>query len=239
VTGLPRPLVVLGTGGFARETVQLLRAHPACGPGGGSYAVIGLLDDDPRRHGTTIGGVPVLGPAELASEHAAGGAMVLACVGNPGAPGSRQGLVTRLHLPDEAWATVIHPLASISSDSTVGAGSVLHAGVVLTAAVRLGRHVVVMPHVVLTHDDVVADAVTFGAGVCLAGAVTVGEAAYVGSGALVREHRTIGAGAVVGMGSVVLRDVPPGETWAGNPARPLSPSAGAESARSSMQEAAL
>jgi serine acetyltransferase len=38
---------------------------------------------------------------------------------------------------------------------------------------------------------------------------------------MVREHVTVGAGSVVGMGSVVLRDVPAGEVWAGNPARRL------------------
>jgi sugar O-acyltransferase (sialic acid O-acetyltransferase NeuD family) len=214
-------LVVVGAGGFARETVQLLRTHPACGPGGESYAVTGFLDDDPRREGTMVDGLPVLGPAGLAAEHAQRGGAALACVGNPGAPESRQRLVARLALPVEAWATVVHPLAAVSADSTVGAGSVLHAGVVLTAAVQVGRHVAVMPHVVITHDDVIEDAATFGAGVRLAGGVTVGEAAYVGSGALVRENRRIGAGALVGMGSVVLRDVPPGQTWAGNPARPL------------------
>ena len=30
---------------------------------------------------------------------------------------------------------------------------------------------------------------------------------------------TVGAWSLVGMGSVVLHDVPPGEVWAGNPAR--------------------
>ena len=223
MTRFPRPLLVVGAGGFARETVQLLRAHPACGPSGESYAVTGFLDDDPCREGTAVDGVPVLGPAGLAADHAARGGAVLACVGNPGAPESRQRLVARLGLDEESFATVVHPLASVSPDSAVGAGSVLHAGVVLTAAVRVGRHVAVMPHVVLTHDDVVEDAVTFGAGVRLAGGVTVGAAAYVGSGALVRESRRIGAGALVGMGSVVLHDVPPGQTWAGNPARPLTP----------------
>ena len=222
MTRSPRPLLVVGAGGFARETVQLLRAHPACGPGGESYAVTGFLDDDPRREGTAVDGIPVLGPAGAAAEHAARGGAVLACVGNPGAPESRQRLVARLALPDEAWATVVHPSAAVSPDSSVGAGSVLHAGVVLTAAVRVGRHVAVMPHVVLTHDDVVEDAATFGAGVRVAGGVTVGETAYVGSGALVREHRSIGAGSVVGMGSVVLHDVPPGQIWAGNPARRLT-----------------
>jgi sugar O-acyltransferase (sialic acid O-acetyltransferase NeuD family) len=213
--------VVVGAGGFARETVQLVRSHPAVGPGGAAYEVIGFLDDDARRHGTWIDGTPVLGPADQARDHVAAGAAVLVCVGNPGAPGSRRALVTRLDLPDEAFATVVHPLAGVSGDSSVGAGSVLHAGVVLTAAVRVGRHVAVMPQVVLTHDDVIGDAATFGAGVRLAGGVTVGESAYLGSGALVREGRRVGAGAVLGMGSVALDDVPAGEVWAGVPARRL------------------
>jgi serine acetyltransferase len=38
---------------------------------------------------------------------------------------------------------------------------------------------------------------------------------------MVRENLTIGAGAVIGMGSVVLADVPDGQTWAGVPARKL------------------
>jgi len=216
-----RPLLVIGAGGFARETAQLLRRHPAAGPDGERYRVAGFLDDDPRQHGTLVDGVPVLGSSELAADHVARGGAALACVGNPGARTSRQALVDRLDLPDEAWATVLHPLASVSPDSVVGAGSVLHAGVVLTAAVHLGRHAAVMPQVVLTHDDEIGDAVTFGAGVRLAGGVTVGQAAYLGSGALVREGRRIGAAALVGMGSVVLSDVPPAQIWAGNPARPL------------------
>jgi sugar O-acyltransferase (sialic acid O-acetyltransferase NeuD family) len=221
VSGAARPLFVVGAGGFARETVQLVRAYPACGPRGERFEVAGFLDDDPRRHGTRVDGLPVLGSSDHARELAARGHALLVCVGNPGVPASRQRLVARLGLSDEAYATVVHPLAAVSPDSSVGAGSVLHAGVVLTAAVRLGRHAAVMPHVVLTHDDEVADAVTFGAGVRLAGGVVVGDAAYLGSGAMVREGRRIGAGAVVGMGAVVLRDVPPGQTWAGNPARPL------------------
>jgi sugar O-acyltransferase (sialic acid O-acetyltransferase NeuD family) len=219
----PRPLVVVGAGGFARETVQLLRQHPAVGPRGAAYAVTGFLDDDADRHGTVVDGTTVLGPTELAREHAERGAALLVCVGNPGAPTSRRSLVARLELPDEAYATVVHPLASVAPDCEVGVGSVLHAGVVLTAAVRLGRHAAVMPQVVLTHDDVVGDSVTFGAGVRLAGGVTVGDAAYLGSGALVREGRRIGAAAVVGMGSTVLNDVPAGEVWAGSPARRLRP----------------
>jgi acetyltransferase-like isoleucine patch superfamily enzyme len=45
--------------------------------------------------------------------------------------------------------------------------------------------------------------------------------ATIGSGATVLGGITIGEGAIVGAGAVVTRDVGPGETVAGNPARPL------------------
>ena len=129
----------------------------------------------------------------------------------------------RLGLPDSRLATVVHPTVVLPDAASVGAGTVLLAGVVLTTAVSVGRHVAVMPHVVCTHDDVIDDFATLGAGVRLAGHVRIGAGAYVGSGALVREGLTVGDGALVGMGAVVLHDVPPGQTWAGVPARRLPP----------------
>lgn len=49
----------------------------------------------------------------------------------------------------------------------------------------------------------------------------VERGASIGSGATILGGVTIGAGALVGAGAVVTRDVAPGATVAGNPARPL------------------
>lgn len=206
-------VLLVAASGLAREALAVLDAR--------GERAIGVLDDDPARHGATIGdGVPVLGGLDLVREHP--DAALLVCAGRGVA---RRAIVERLATLDVdagRFATLVHPDVRIPASCRVGVGSVLLAGVVLTADVRLGDHVVVMPNVTMTHDDVVADYATLTAGVSLAGDVVVGAAAYLGMNAAVREHVRIGAGATVGMGAAVLTDVPAGETWAGVPARRLT-----------------
>ncbi|WP_084700099.1 NeuD/PglB/VioB family sugar acetyltransferase [Streptacidiphilus anmyonensis] len=206
-------LLIVGAGGFARETAQAARA--ADGPD----AVLGHLDDDAARHGTEVDGVPVLGGSELV--HAHPDAPVVVCVGNPRDWAGRARLVRRLGLPEQRYATVIHPTAAVADSASVGPGSVLLAHCALTAAVRLGAHVAVMPQVVLTHDDIVGDFATIASGVRLGGGVEVGVGAYVGAGALVREGVSVGAWSQLGLGALLLDDLPAGEVWIGSPARRL------------------
>ena len=203
-----KDLVIVGAGGFARET-----AAAAMG-----WRVLGFADDDPALHGTVRSGLPILGAVDSVIGM---DASVVVCVGNPRDYAARRKIVERLGLPDSRYATVVHPAASVGTGSVVGPGSVLLAGTVLTADVVVGSHVAVMPHAVLTHDDRVADYATIASGVRLGGGAVLETGAYVGAGALIREGVTVGAGSLVGMGSVVLHDVPPGQIWAGNPARKL------------------
>lgn len=47
----------------------------------------------------------------------------------------------------------------------------------------------------------------------------IGHDVWIGNYVLVKQGVKIGNGAVIGMGSVVTKDVPPYEVWAGNPAK--------------------
>ena len=213
MTAAPQPLLLLGAGGFARETAETVRAINAVRP---TWSLLGFLDDDPAKHGTDVMGVPVLGPMDLA--HDRPDARVVICAGRPDNYVSRFRIARRLELDDARFACIVHPSCSIGESCTVGPGTVLLAQVVLTADVTVGRHVAVMPQVVVTHDARVDDFATLSAGVRLGGGCHIGEGAYVGSAACVRENRTVGSWAMLGMASVVTRDVPANRLWYGSPA---------------------
>jgi sugar O-acyltransferase (sialic acid O-acetyltransferase NeuD family) len=209
-----RPLLIVGAGGFGRETAEGDRAAEEERP---RWDLLGFLDDDPMLQGQEVEGIPVVGP--LSAVERLADAMLVVSVGHPGNYYARQRIVRRLALDPSRYATIVHPAAVVPPSAELGRGTVLLATVVATTGVRIGAHVAVMPGVVLTYDDSVADYATLGAGVRLAGGVRIREGAYVGAGALVREHRTVGAWALVGMGAVVTDDVPAREVWAGVPAR--------------------
>lgn len=100
-------------------------------------------------------------------------------------------------------------------------GACLSPFVTMTSNIRIGRCFHANLYSYVEHDCVIGDFVTFAPGAKVNGNVTIGDHAYIGSGAIIRQGVMIGAGAIVGMGAVVIRDVPPGVTVVGNPAKPL------------------
>ncbi len=209
-----RRLVLVAAGGLAREVLEAVRAAAP-------RREIRVLDDDPSRHGTLLHDVPIIGGLDVVT--ALDDVDVVVCAGHGSV---RRRLVERLlalGVPPGRFATVVHPAARIPASGTIGAGSILLAGVVLTSDVRIGRHVVVMPQATLTHDVEVDDFATICAGVSLGGSVSIGAAAYLGMNACVRQGLRVGADATLGMAAALTKDLPPGETWTGVPARRTTP----------------
>ena len=207
-----RDLVVFGAGGHARELAML--AHDAIAAGG-RWRLQGFLADDPSAHGTSVGGLPVLGGrAWLAARPAPVDVVV-----GVGAPAVRRRIVLGLAALPVRFPTLVHPTVVRSDRVAIGDGVVVAAGCVLTVDIALGAHVHVNRCVTIGHDCVVGDWATLAPAAVLSGAVTVGEGSDVGAGATVVQGRTIGAWSVVGAGAVVVHDLPADCTAVGVPAR--------------------
>lgn len=124
--------------------------------------------------------------------------------------------------------------ARIGADCNVNAHTLVEGEAVLGNRVTLKCGVYVWNGVILEDDVFCGPNATFtndqrprSRQMPSAWAQTVVErGASIGAGAVLLPGVRIGAGAMIGAGAVVTKDVPAGETWAGNPARRLSASIG-------------
>lgn len=218
-----RRLVILGAGGTGRDVVDFVDAINAATDGPG-WECVGFLDDDPEKAGATVAGLEVRGPLDNAT--GLPDVSFVDALGSPRSFRERPSTIDLLDLPEERFATLIHPTAVVSPSAEIGPGCVLYPFTMIGAAASLGGHVIVLSHSVVNHHGRVGDFSILASGCTVSGKVTVGRCCYLGAGSTTRDGVTIGEGALVGAGSVVVEDVAGGSVVAGVPARPLNDPAG-------------
>lgn len=110
----------------------------------------------------------------------------------------------------ESLAPIIDPTAIVEAFATVDAGLQRHTTV--------GKRVMLMKHSHVGHDAVIGDDCNVAPGALIGGHCIIGDRVKIGMGAMIRPRTWVGDDAVIGMGAVVVKSVPRGQTWVGNPA---------------------
>ena len=204
-------VLLLGAGGHGKVVLDILRA-------GGKYKPVGFLDADPSLAGTSVGGVPVLGPVNLLTKlH--NQQKLKAAIVSIGDNRARRSYAALLREHGYELINAIHPAATISPTARVGKNVVVAAGAVISADAQVGDSTIINTSAVVDHECRVGEAVHVCPGALLAGRVKVGSGAFIGLGAKVIQCLTIGENAIVGAGAVVIEDVRAHTTVVGVPAR--------------------
>jgi len=108
---------------------------------------------------------------------------------------------------------IIGSLAHIDYNVKIGNNVKIEGLVYIAPLSIIGNDVFIGPNAVLTNDPYPPSRRLKG--------VIVEDMAVIGGGSVIKAGVRIGRGSVVGMGSVVIRDVPPETVVAGNPAKPI------------------
>ena len=207
---------VYGAGGCGRGILPLLRDQLA-----GRGARIVFIDD--RLETNVLNGHPVWPWRRFLDEEAAERAVCLAVADSRIREKLYQSCVDQNVELLEVRASNVVEMDAV----TIGPGAVLSPFVTLTSNIEIGCCFHANLYSYVEHDCRIGDFVTFAPAVRCNGNVHIQDHAYIGTGALLRQGTpekplVIGKGAIVGMGAVVTRDVPAGETVVGNPARALA-----------------
>lgn len=141
------------------------------------------------------------------------------CVIQPGAQIGQDGFGYTFE--NGRWEPKPHNFGvAIEDDVHIGANTCIDRGSYRDTRIGQGTRIDNLVHI--AHNVQVGRNCIIVAGAEVSGSVVIGDGAWIGPNACIREHLTIGAGAVIGIGAVVVKDVPAGETWVGNPARRLA-----------------
>lgn len=200
-------LLVLGGGGHGRVV-----ADAAVEIG---YLQVAFLDDSPAAP-SRVAPLMVAGRMSDIESLAASWGTAIAAVGDNA---FRLDLLQRLRDAGFATPPIIHPRAAVSRRAHIEAGAFIAANVAVNVGASIGPGAILNTGATIDHDCIVGAGAHVSPGANLAGDVDLGARSWIGVGACVKNGVKIGVDVVVGAGSVVIRDVPDGQTVMGVPAR--------------------
>lgn len=187
--------------------------------GNAGYRLVALFDRNADLQ-SPLTGITVYPGAEFQSwisNHGRKTAFALAIGGSDGA--DRMKLFSILSKAGLEAPVLIHPQASVSKGSHLGAGSQVLAGACLVTHAQLGKACILNTRSSVDHECILGDGVHIAPGATLAGCVEVGEHSFIGTGSVVLPRIKIGKNVIIGAGSLVTKDIPDHVVAYGHPAK--------------------
>lgn len=204
-------VVILGAGGHGHVVAEALLGS---NQSDGGPLPIAFLDDDASLQGTTVMGIPVLGPLSKLDDLGVQAATI--AIGDNLHRQRAFEAARSIKLP---IVSVVHPRAYVARNARVGDGSVICAGAVVGAGATIGEDVIINTSSVVDHHSVVGPHSHIASGATLGGDVRVGECVLVGLSASVRPGVSIADGVTIGVGAAVVGEIAKRGVYVGVPAR--------------------
>ena len=211
-------IAIVGAGGFAREVAWLINDinRVSC-----QFEFLGYLAADAKHPAEHDSSDHILGDFNWLD----GSQKVDALALGIGSPERKSKVVAEVesYFPHLEWPALIHPTVQIDRGSCkVERGVVLCAGSIGTVNLTFQEFCMVNLLCTIGHEAQIGRLAVVNPAVSISGGVMIGDRVLVGTGAHILQYINVGADATVGAGAVVIKDVQPGITVFGNPARVLA-----------------
>jgi len=210
-----KDLVIIGAGGFGRETLALVEEINEANP---TWNFLGFIDDNPDA--TTAEGSIILGGMDYLKNMNPKPYAVIPIANTA----TRKKLVEECEVLGIPFATLIHPEVKIKGKlCTIGEGSIICDDVILPINSHVGKHCIMNFGCCLGHDTVIDDFVSLMPFTAISGEVYVGKGCYFGVRSTVINQVKIVDNCTFGASATVVKDITVPGTYVGVPAKLIKP----------------
>lgn len=207
-----KDIVIIGSGGFAREVAWLIEDINKVNL---EWNILGFIDNNSIID-TEINGYKVIGNDDWLLEQEV---YVVNAVGDSQL---RKKIIDIISINNKLkYPILIHPSVIYSELVTFGEGAIICAGNILTVNIKIGKHVIINLDCTIGHDANIADFATVLPSVNISGDVNIKSCVSIGTGSAIIQGITIGENSTIGAGAVVVKDLPENCTAVGSPAKPI------------------
>lgn len=133
----------------------------------------------------------------------------------------RHNLLKSLKIPEDRFATIIHPTATVSKTAELSFGNVLMPYSQLGANAKIGNHTLMMSYSYVGHDDTVGEFCFISAFASTGGRCIIEDGVHLGHKSSMLARLKIGKYSIVGLAAAVTKDVEPFHIVAGVPAKKI------------------
>ena len=199
-------IVIVGSGGFAREVEWLIERINRVNP---TWNFLGFIDRDGNKS-------KVIGNDNYIV-HSTEELYISISIGNPEI--RRKLYKIYKSNPLIRFPNLIDPSVLLSNRIRFGEGNIICAGTILTVDISIGSCNLINLDCTVGHDVVIEDFVTVNPSVNISGNVVLGSGSFIGTGTQIIQGITVGNNTIVGAGAVANRNLPSNSTAVGIPAK--------------------
>ena len=210
-----KDLVIIGAGGFGRETLALVEEINEATP---TWNFVGFIDDG--ELGVLPEGYSTLGGLEYLKNMNPKPYAVIS-IASAAVRERIAGICEKAGIP---FATLIHPSVKMKGSlCTVGEGSILCDGVKLAVNSHVGKHCIMNMSCGLGHDTIMDDFSSMMSETITGGDTYIGKRCYFGLRCTVINQLKITDDCTFGAGAVVVKNAEVAGTYVGVPAKMIKP----------------
>ena len=188
-------IIIIGASGHAKVVIDIVEKQ-------GKYIIEGLLDDN-RKKGEEILGYKILGTIKdlpQFTDH-----KVIIAIGDNW---TRYQIYQKIMsiIPDNNFATAVHPSAQIGKNVTIGIGTVVMAGAIINCDTVIGNFTIINTKASIDHDCRMNNFSSLAPNVTTGGNVMIGEFSAISIGATIVHGMQVGSHSIIGAGALLIEN---------------------------------